>query len=72
MILERVNDDPHLNAKNHIIKIFIFVQTEAAKVKGLLLTQKKSLLKVAQNQLLKMFLKKIVHPPVQRICEISV
>lgn len=47
------------------------MQTEAAKVKGLLLTQKKSLLKVAQNQLLKM-LKKIVHPLVQRVCEISV
>lgn len=34
------------------------MQTEAAKVKGLLLTQKKSLLKVAQNQLLKMLKKK--------------
>ena len=33
------------------------MQTEAAKVKGLLLIQKKSLLKVAQNQLLKMLKK---------------
>lgn len=48
------------------------MQTEAAKVKGLLLTQKKSLLKVAQNQLLKMLKKKIVPPLFQRICEISV
>lgn len=35
------------------------MQTEAAKVKGLLLTQKKSLLKVAKNQLLKMLKKKL-------------
>lgn len=48
------------------------MQTEAAKVKGLLLTQKKSFVKVAQNQLLEMLKKKIVHPLVQRICEISV